>query len=61
MSIEHIIPESLENQDIYLSHGIICDQCNNYLSRKVEKPILSSSIFRLIISNGAGKIQRHLF
>ena len=42
-SIEHIIPESLGNQKHTLPRGWVCDQCNNYFSRKVEHPFLDSS------------------
>jgi hypothetical protein len=39
-SIEHIIPESLGNTDHTLPAGYVCDKCNNYFSREVEKPFL---------------------
>jgi hypothetical protein len=39
-SVEHIIPESLGNKRHVLPKGIVCDGCNNYFSRKVEKPFL---------------------
>lgn len=42
ISVEHIIPESLGNQDHVLPQGWVCDQCNNYLSRKVEAPFMNS-------------------
>lgn len=41
ISIEHIIPESLGNIDHVLPRGVVCDACNNYISREVEKPILN--------------------
>lgn len=41
-SAEHIIPESLGNTSHILKPGIVCDRCNNYFSRKVEKPFLES-------------------
>ncbi|HAH48747.1 MAG TPA: HNH endonuclease, partial [Planctomycetaceae bacterium] len=41
-SVEHIIPESLGNIDHVLPPGIVCDKCNNYISREVEKPFLDS-------------------
>ncbi len=44
-SVEHIVPESLGNKDIILPKGIVCDQCNNYFARKVEKPLLESLYF----------------
>ena len=39
-SVEHIIPESLGNKRHVLPRGIVCDGCNNYFSRKVEKPFI---------------------
>lgn len=39
-SIEHIIPESLGNTTFVLPLGYVCDECNNYFARKVEKPFL---------------------
>jgi hypothetical protein len=39
-SVEHIIPESLGNTQNILQPGIVCDKCNNYFSREVEKPFL---------------------
>lgn len=45
-SIEHIIPESIGNQKRLLPPGVVCDQCNNYLARKIEKPILDHPSFR---------------
>ncbi len=41
-SIEHIIPESLGNIQHTLPPGVVCDECNNYLAREVEKPFLDS-------------------
>jgi hypothetical protein len=41
-SIEHIVPESLGNTKATLPPGIVCDPCNNYFARKVEKPFLES-------------------
>lgn len=41
-SIEHIIPESLGNETHILPAGIVCDGCNNYLAREVEKPFLEN-------------------
>lgn len=40
VSEEHIIPESLWNTKQLLRPGIVCDQCNNYFSREVERPFL---------------------
>jgi hypothetical protein len=42
-SVEHIIPESLGNLSYTLPPGTVCDKCNNYFSRKVEKPFLEST------------------
>lgn len=39
-SVEHVIPESLGNKRHVLPRGVVCDVCNNYFSRKVEKPFL---------------------
>jgi hypothetical protein len=45
-SIEHIIPESLGNTDHVLPVGIVCDSCNNYLAREVEKPFVDPLYLR---------------
>jgi len=39
-SREHIIPESLGNLNHVLPVGVVCDACNNYFSREVEKPFM---------------------
>ncbi|MBO6718022.1 MAG: hypothetical protein JJ913_08715 [Rhizobiaceae bacterium] len=44
--MEHVIPESLGNKSHILPKGIVCDRCNNYFSRKVEKPFLESPAVR---------------
>ena len=36
-NVEHIIPESLGSTKHILGKGIVCDKCNNYFSREVEK------------------------
>ncbi len=41
-SVEHIIPESLGNTTNILPKGVVCDACNNYFARKVEKPFLEA-------------------
>jgi HNH endonuclease len=40
-SVEHIIPESLGNAEHVLPRGVVCDPCNNYFAREVERPFLS--------------------
>jgi len=60
-SIEHIIPESLGNTKQMLPRGIVCDKCNNYFARKVEKPFLDASGIKELrsfqfIPNKKGKI-----
>lgn len=47
-SAEHIIPESLGNTKHLLSRGIVCDSCNNYFSREVEKPFLESPAIKAL-------------
>jgi hypothetical protein len=44
-SVEHIIPESLGNKSHILPKGIVCDNCNNYFARKVEKKVLEKPYF----------------
>jgi hypothetical protein len=50
-SVEHIIPESLGNEDHVLKRGIVCDGCNNYFSREVEKPFLEYAGLRILRFN----------
>ena len=47
-SIEHIVPESLGNKTFLLPVGYVCDKCNNYFARKVEKPFLEQLEMRLL-------------
>jgi hypothetical protein len=47
-SREHIIPESLGNKEHLLPAGVVCDSCNNYFSRKIEKVVLDSAMMRLL-------------
>jgi hypothetical protein len=47
-SVEHIIPESLENTTLVLPKGVVCDKCNNYFARKVEQPFLESIDIRAL-------------
>jgi hypothetical protein len=60
-SVEHIIPESLGNVEHILPSGWVCDGCNNYFSREVEKPFLDSlygktSRFEMRIPNKKNRI-----
>jgi hypothetical protein len=60
-TVEHIIPESLGNKNYTLPVGVVCDNCNNYLARKVEGPLLDSdyfrhSRFRNIVANKEGRV-----
>lgn len=45
-SIEHIVPESLGNKSLTLPVGYVCDSCNNYFARKVEKPFMEIPAIR---------------
>src|SRR5207302_4054863 len=59
--IEHILPESLGNKSHTLSRGIVCDGCNNYFARKLERPVLTSGHFQIlrshqIIPNKKGRV-----
>ncbi len=45
-SDEHVIPQSLGNHRLVLPAGIVCDSCNNYFSREVEKPFMDSPLIR---------------
>lgn len=47
-SEEHIIPLSLGNEKLILPIGTICDDCNNYFARNIEKEFLNNqSIIKL--------------
>jgi hypothetical protein len=41
-----VIPESIGNTEHILPHGVVCDKCNDYFARKVEKPLLETPYFR---------------
>lgn len=61
VSREHILPESLGNRDHVLPKGWVCDKCNNYFAREVEKPFLESlygrsSRFEMRVPNKQGRI-----
>ena len=45
-SVEHIIPESLGNKKHILRKGIVCDECNQYFAKKIEKRVLEMPYFR---------------
>lgn len=47
-SVEHILPESLGNTAQTLPPGVVCDRCNNYFSRKVERPFLESAAIAML-------------
>lgn len=47
-SVEHIVPFSLGNEDLILKEGIICDDCNNYFARNIEKPFLELEEIKLL-------------
>jgi len=60
VSVEHIIPKSLGNDDHVLKAGWVCDPCNNYLAIKVEAPFMNSeygklSRFEMNIQNRRGR------
>jgi len=45
-SVQHVIPESLGNTEHTLPPGVVCDTCNNYFAREVEKPLLDTPYLR---------------
>lgn len=47
-SVEHILPESLGNSKDVLPKGVVCDKCNNYFAKAVEKPFLEDGTVRLM-------------
>lgn len=49
-SEEHILPLSLGNEDLIIPKGLICDKCNNYFAREIEKPFLNNDAIRLLRS-----------
>jgi hypothetical protein len=61
VSVEHIVPESLGNTEHTLPRGWVCDGCNNYFAREVEKPFLDSlygrsSRFEMRIPNKKNRV-----
>jgi HNH endonuclease len=60
-SEEHIIPYSLGNRSHTLRPGIVCDTCNNYFSREVERPFLEAPAiqrlrFHQVLENRRGRV-----
>lgn len=60
-SVEHIIPESLGNKEHILPKGIVCDSCNQYFAKKLEKPLLELPYFvnvrsRNIVESKKGRV-----
>jgi hypothetical protein len=45
-SKEHIVPESMGNFEHMLPPGAVCDGCNQYFARKIERPLLESPMFK---------------
>lgn len=45
-SVEHILPESIGNSKLVLPRGVVCDKCNNYFAKAVEKPFLEAEAVR---------------
>ncbi|MEL7434869.1 MAG: HNH endonuclease, partial [Chloroflexota bacterium] len=43
LRVEHLIPESLGG-DIIMPANLVCDKCNNYFGRKVERQALNAPI-----------------
>lgn len=50
-SVEHIIPESLGNQNQILPKGVVCDKCNNFFAINIEKPFLELKAISLLRFN----------
>lgn len=57
-SKEHIIPESLGNDEHVLPPKVVCDTCNNYFARKIEGPLLNTEYFRQLRSRQRVKNKR---
>ena len=60
-SVEHIVPESLGNTTHILPPGVVCDRCNNYFAREVEKPFIDTPYitqlrFHEMLENKRGRV-----
>lgn len=63
LRVEHPIPESLGNDEIYLKPGFVCDFCNQYFGSKVEQKVLDSPPFAIertaaIVKTKKGKLPK---
>jgi hypothetical protein len=45
-SEEHIIPQSLGNEEHVLPPEVVCDACNNYFASSIEQMVLESGEFK---------------
>jgi hypothetical protein len=50
-SIEHVLPESLGNEQHTLPPGTVCDSCNNYFASNIERPVLEAGHFTTAMFN----------
>ena len=57
-SVELIIPESLGNVEHVLPLGAVCDACNQYFARKIERQVLDSPMFRRLRADMAVRNKR---
>jgi hypothetical protein len=61
VSAEHIVPESMGGFGHILPPRVVCDRCNNYFSREVEKPFLECDAISLLrfhqrVANKRGRV-----
>ncbi len=49
-SVEHIIPESLGNDQLVINSGHICDKCNNYFATHIENQFLNFETVKILRS-----------
>src|SRR6476660_7819705 len=60
-SREHITPSRSGNTSLVLPKGVVCDKCNNYFARGVEKPFLESDAIRVLrFHQGLGSKRRRV-